>query len=85
MGGVSNDKVLSILKNQDLKQSETIFKYSGGFIAGKTGLENIYDSALRGSFGKKLFEVDARGRLLKELSFEKPINGKSLFTHLDLN
>jgi penicillin-binding protein 2 len=85
VGGVSNDKVLSILKNQDLKQSETTFKYSSGFIAGKTGLENIYDSALRGSFGKKLFEVDARGRLLKELSFEKPINGKSLFTHLDLN
>ena len=85
VGGVSNDKVASILKNQELKQSETTFKYSGGFIAGKTGLENIYDSFLRGSFGKKLFEVDARGKLLKELSFKKPINGKNLFTNLDLN
>lgn len=85
VGGVSNDKVASILKNQELKQSETTFKYSGGFIAGKTGLENIYDSFLRGSFGKKLFEVDARGKLLKEVSFKKPINGKNLFTNLDLN
>ena len=85
VGGVSNDKAASILKNQELKQSETTFKYSGGFIAGKTGLENIYDSFLRVSFGKKLFEVDARGKLLKEVSFKKPINGKNLFTNLDLN
>ena len=85
VGGVSNDKVLSILKNQKLKQSETNFKYSGGFIAGKTGLENIYDSVLRGSFGKRIFEVDAKGRFLKELSFDEPINGKNIFTNLDLN
>jgi penicillin-binding protein 2 len=85
VGGASNDKVLSILKNQKLKQSETNFKYSGGFIAGKTGLENIYDSVLRGSFGKRIFEVDAKGRFLKELSFDKPINGKNIFTNLDLN
>ena len=85
VGGASNDKVLSILKNQKLKQSETNFKYSGGFIAGKTGLENIYDSVLRGSFGKRIFEVDAKGRFLKELSFDEPINGKNIFTNLDLN
>ena len=85
VGGVSNDKLLSILKNQKLKQSETNFKYSGGFIAGKTGLENIYDSVLRGSFGKRIFEVDAKGRFLKELSFDEPINGKNIFTNLDLN
>ena len=85
VGGLSNEEIQSILENQDLKQSETTFKYSGGFIGGKTGLENIYDSSLRGSFGKKLYEVDARGRLLKELSFKKPINGNNLFTHLDLN
>ena len=85
VGGLSNEEIQSILENQNLKQSETTFKYSGGFIGGKTGLENIYDSSLRGFFGKKLYEVDARGRLLKELSFKKPINGNNLFTNLDLN
>jgi penicillin-binding protein 2 len=40
---------------------------------------------LRGSFGKRIFEVDAKGRFLKELSFDKPINGKNIFTNLDLN
>ena len=85
VGGLSNEETQSILENQNLKQSETTFKYSGGFIGGKTGLENIYDSSLRGFFGKKLYEVDARGRLLKELSFKKPINGNNLFTNLDLN
>lgn len=85
VGGVNDEQLTSILKNQRLKQSETAFKYSGGFIKGKTGLENIYDKQLRGLFGRKSYEVDAAGKLLKEISFEKPINGKSLFTNLDLN
>jgi len=40
---------------------------------------------LRGLFGKKIYEVDARGKLLKETDFIKPIDGDSLFTSLDLD
>ena len=85
VGGVNNDQLSSILKKQKLKQSETTFKYSGGFLIGKTGLENTYDSHLRGSFGIKSFEIDAKGKLLKEVGFDKSIDGKSLFTSLDLS
>jgi penicillin-binding protein 2 len=84
VGGVNNDELASILKSQSLPQIETIFKYSNGFQIGKTGLESTYDQTLRGKFGKKIFEVDARGRFLKERDFIKPTNGENLFTTLDI-
>ena len=49
-----------------MPQIETIFKYSNGFQIGKTGLESTYDQILRGKFGKKIFEVDVRGRFVEE-------------------
>ncbi|MDA9963415.1 penicillin-binding protein 2, partial [Gammaproteobacteria bacterium] len=85
VGGVSNDQLSSILEDQSLNQDETIFSYSNGFLIGKTGIENTYDKMLRGLFGKKIYEVDARGKFLREIDFIKPINGDSLFTSLDLD
>ena len=84
VGGVSNEQLNEILINQEKEQKETLFKYSGGFLIGKTGLENIYDKSLRGKFGKKSYEVDASGRFLEEIEFIKPKNGINLFTSLDL-
>ena len=84
VGGVNNDELTSILNNQALPQIETIFKYSNGFQIGKTGLESTYDQILRGKFGKKIFEVDARGRIIEEREFIKPKNGENLFTTLDI-
>ncbi len=84
VGGVNNDELTSILNSQALPQIETIFKYSNGFQIGKTGLESTYDHILRGKFGKKIFEVDARGRIIEEREFIKPINGENLFTTLDI-
>jgi len=84
VGGVNNDELASILNSQTLPQIETIFKYSNGFQIGKTGLESTYDQILRGKFGKKIFEVDARGRFVEEIEFIKPTNGENLFTTLDI-
>lgn len=84
VGGVNNDELASILNSQALPQIETIFKYSNGFQIGKTGLESTYDHILRGKFGKKIFEVDARGRFVEERDFIKPTNGENLFTTLDI-
>ena len=69
---------------QDLSPKETIFKYSNGFLSGKTGIENVYDQELRGFFGKKIYEVDASGRLLKEIDTIPAIDGKDIHTSLDL-
>ena len=84
VGGVNNDELTSILNSQALPQIETIFKYSNGFQIGKTGLESTYDQILRGKFGKKIFEVDARGRFVEEREFIEPKNGENLFTTLDI-
>ena len=85
VGGVSNDQLSTILEDQSLNQDETVFRYSNGFLIGKTGIENTYDKMLRGLFGKKIYEVDARGKLLRQTDFIQPINGDNLFTSLDLD
>ncbi|MDB4661653.1 penicillin-binding protein 2 [Gammaproteobacteria bacterium] len=85
VGGVSSNELTSILGSQKLPQIETIFKYSNGFLIGKTGLESTYDDLLRGKFGKKIYEVDAKGRLLDEREFIKPTNGENIFTTLDID
>jgi penicillin-binding protein 2 len=84
VGGVSNDQLSDILSEQKLKQIETLYKYSNGYLIGKTGIEYTYDNLLRGSFGKKTYEVDAAGRFLRELKYEPPVVGGNLFTTLDL-
>lgn len=84
VGGVSNDQLSEILSEQKLKQIETLYKYSNGYLIGKTGIEYTYDNLLRGSFGKKTYEVDAAGRFLRELKYEPPVVGGNLFTTLDL-
>ena len=85
VGGVSNDELVDILDSQSLSQIETIFKYSNGYQIGKTGIEKSYDKKLRGKFGKKIYEVDASGKLLKEVDFIPPLDGDNLYTSLDIN
>ena len=85
VGGVSNDELTNILDSQKLPQIETIFKYSNGFQIGKTGLESTYDDLLRGKFGRKIYNVNAVGRLLDERQFIKPKNGENIFTTLDID
>ena len=84
VGNLSDDRLQEILSLQDLNPKETIFKYSNGFLSGKTGIENVYDQELRGFFGKKIYEVDASGRLLNEIDTIPAIDGKDIHTSLDL-
>ena len=73
-----------ILFEQELQPKETIFKYSNGHLIGKTGIESVYDSDLRGFFGKKIYEVDASGKLLREIEEITASDGKDIYTSLDL-
>ena len=84
VGNTSEDNIEEILSLQNLRPKETIFKYSNGYMSGKTGLEYVYDKELRGLYGKKIFEVDASGKLLKERETIKAIDGKDIHTSLDL-
>ena len=84
VGNASESNVQEILSLQDLTPKETIFLYSNGYLSGKTGLEYIYDRELRGLYGKKIFEVDASGKLLKEIEMIPSIDGENIYTSLDL-
>ena len=74
----------AIFLNQELKPKDIIFTYSNGYLKGKTGVEYTYDSYIRGSFGKKIYEVDASGKFLNELKTIDEVDGNDLFTSLDL-
>ena len=84
VGSINEEDLQDILSSQDLKPRETIFKYSNGYLKGKTGLENIYDKQLRGFYGKRIYEVDANGRFLEEKETIDSIDGKDIYTSLDL-
>ena len=84
VGSINEEGLQDILSSQDLKPRETIFKYSNGYLKGKTGLENIYDKQLRGFFGKRIYEVDANGRFLEKKETIDSIDGKDIYTSLDL-
>ncbi len=51
---------------------------------GKTGLEKEYETALRGVYGTKKIEVDARGKERNTLAIDPPNPGKNLILTIDL-
>jgi penicillin-binding protein 2 len=57
--------------------------YQGDMI-GQFGIEQTYDSILRGVRGEKWIEVDVLGQERKLLDVKKPVEGNNLFTTLDL-
>ena len=84
VGNLDEEKLQEILSSQELESNETIFTYSNGFLNGKTGIEYVYDEKLRGLFGKKIYEVDASGRLLQEKQMIPAVACEDIFTSLDL-
>src|SRR6185295_18837343 len=59
-----------------------------GTIVGKDGLEQQYDSIVRGVEGESFIEVDARGRMVKdqpETAQFRPIPGEVIKTTIDID
>ena len=50
---------------------------------GRTGVESAFESVLRGVNGKKLFEVDALGKVFGEHAVANPVPGKPLVLSVD--
>ncbi len=59
--------------------------YAQGLIKGKTGLEEIYDEHLSGRHGQRVYEMNAKGQFLQQLSLTKPERGADLYTNLDID
>ena len=53
-------------------------KYIGKFTIGKTGIEKVYDSYLRGIPGIEQIEVNAKGSYVRRLNLEKSKEGYNL-------
>jgi penicillin-binding protein 2 len=52
---------------------------------GKTGLEYVDEKYLRGTPGKDVVEVDARGQVVRHLSTSDPIPGNNVYLTIDWN
>ena len=59
-------------------------KYYPSDSIGKTGVEKTYETALRGTFGRKRIEVNATGKEQSVLAEEAPIHGQHVKLAIDL-
>ena len=59
--------------------------YRGMLHIGKTGLEKWYEALLHGDVGFQNVETNARGRVLRVLDSQPPVDGADLQLHLDLD
>lgn len=57
--------------------------YNSGDLIGKSGMEQEYESKLRGVDGKQLVEIDAQGRSVRKLGESDPIPGQNLTLTID--
>ena len=59
--------------------------YQPGDLVGKKGIEQTYDTHLRGADGERVVVVDSRGELLEEYGREPAVPGKNLTLAIDLD
>ncbi|HBV98757.1 MAG TPA: penicillin-binding protein 2 [Desulfotomaculum sp.] len=57
--------------------------YNMGDSFGQVGLENIYESYLRGVNGARQVEVDAQGHPVRDLGLKQPVPGNNLILTID--
>ncbi len=68
--------------------SEEYQEYKPGQQIGRAGLEREYESRLRGTEGSRFVEVDARGRVVRQVGARPdrpPVSGPDLHTSIDLD
>ena len=70
---------------EELKQQDPNTLVSGGTILGRSGLEKLYDSILRGTDGGKQVEVDATGRPVAEVDRKHTVPGSNIHLTIDVN
>lgn len=58
-------------------------RYRGATQIGKTGIELNYESLLRGYPGSRIVETNAVGRIIRQLKYNPPQSGKSLYLTID--
>lgn len=72
------------VSEQDLKKSDAPILQVPGFKIGKSGFEKTYDESLRGTEGISTFEVNAYGRIMREIEKKDGIKGTDLDLTIDI-
>jgi len=62
---------------------EQYSSYNAGELIGKSGIEQEYESKLKGIDGKQLVEIDARGNSVRKLGESDPIPGQDITLTID--
>jgi len=68
----------------ELKKSDAPLLQVPGFKIGKQGFEKTYDEMLRGTEGTLTYEVNAYGRIMREIEKKDGIKGKDLDLTIDI-
>jgi penicillin-binding protein 2 len=56
-----------------------------GLLTGQGGLEKVYDRYLRGIAGRRMIQVNAAGKKVKDLGIEEPRPGTDIYLTIDLD
>ena len=72
-----------LANDEDLKSNDCLNKLKIGDKTGKKGIEKTLDCILRGKNGKKLIEVDAKGKEKKPLAKIEPLDGATVQLSID--
>jgi penicillin-binding protein 2 len=56
-----------------------------GLLVGQSGLEKTYEKLLQGGPGRRMIQVNAAGRKVKDLGIEEPTHGIDLYLTIDLD
>jgi penicillin-binding protein 2 len=56
-----------------------------GLLVGQGGLEKTYEKLLRGAPGRRMIQVNAAGRKVKDLGIEEPRHGIDVYLTIDLD
>lgn len=68
----------------DLQKEDNPLLQVPGFKIGKAGFEKTYDSALRGKAGSLIYEVNAYGRIMREIEKTEGVRGQDLDLTIDI-
>ncbi len=72
------------VSESDLQKSDSPLLQVPGFKIGKSGFEKTYDESLRGSAGSLTYEVNAYGRIMREIEKTEGMKGKDLDLTIDI-
>lgn len=83
-GALASHAVGSVrrLSEEDLGRVDNV-NYSATKFMGKRGVERFYERSLHGEVGYQRVEIDARGRIRRELEVHPPVAGQNITLHMD--